>query len=176
YCNSALLFSVEKELILKAGGQPIRPVDGNYFLYFRYVNNYPGFTRNHLAWIQPINNSLAVEHLVGARVISPNGTFGLKLKHKYELSFASIVEGKPVTWALWGHEMVKSATEDVADQYETQYAFDRIPPSVGWQKRTYRFKCPNTVQSNLNYNLYFRMPEGDVRFLLDNLSLKEIER
>jgi len=117
-----------------------------------------------------------VEHVVGARVISPNCTFNFKLKRQYEFAFASMVEGKPVTWTFWAREMVKSATEETADQYETQYASDMIPPSASWQKRTYRFKCPNTVQSNLNYSLYFRMPEGNVKFLLDNLSLKEIER
>ncbi len=176
YCNSALLFSAEKEVVLKPGGQPIRPVDGQTFMYFRYVENYPGFTRNHLAWIRPINSSMTVEHVIGGRVISPRCTFEMKLKRQYEFTFSSIVEGKPVTWSFWTHERITSATDDVADQYETHYASDVIPPSVAWQKRTYRFKCPNTVQSNQNYNLYFRMPEGNVKFLLDNLSLKEIER
>jgi len=32
------------------------------------------------------------------------------------------------------------------------------------------------VQSNYNYHFYFRMPEGNVKFLLDNLSLREIKR
>ncbi|MBU0714651.1 MAG: VCBS repeat-containing protein [Verrucomicrobia bacterium] len=176
YCNSALLFSAEKELILKAGDPPIRPVDGNTFMYFRYVNNYQGFTRNHMAWIRPINKSPTVEHVVGARVVAPLCTFNLKLKRQYEISFSSILEGKPATWTFWTRELVKPGTEDIADHYETQYAFDIIPPSVGWQKRTYRFKCPSMVQSNYNYHLYFRMPEGNVKFLLDNLSVKEIER
>ncbi|MDD5678661.1 MAG: hypothetical protein PHW60_11855, partial [Kiritimatiellae bacterium] len=67
-------------------------------------------------------------------------------------------------------------TENTAPVWEDRRISDTISPSGAWQKRTYRFKCPNTVQSNLNYNLFFRMPEGDVKFLLDNLSLKEIER
>jgi hypothetical protein len=187
YCNSALLLSAEKEVTLKAGSQPIHPVDGDYFMYFRYVNNYPGWTRNHMAWVLPINNSPTVEHVAGARIIAPmmrikgkdgklRNNVGLKLNHHYELSFSSIVEGKPVTWAFWANELVKADTEDAAGQFETRYATDTIPASAAWQKRTYRFKCPSTVQTNLVYNFYFRMPEGDVKFLLDNLSLKEIER
>ena len=176
YCNSALLFSGEKEVILKAGSQPIRPVEGDTFMYFRYVNNYPGFTRNHMAWVLPLNKSPTVEHVIGGRVIAPRCTFELKLKHQYELSFSSLVEGKPVAWTFWAYEMIKPGTEETSPVWETKYASDMIPPSVGWQKRTYRFKCPSTVQSNFNYNFYFRMPEGDVKFLLDNLSLKEIER
>ncbi|MFH1969808.1 MAG: VCBS repeat-containing protein, partial [Verrucomicrobiota bacterium] len=179
YCNSALLFSVEKELILKADDPPIRPVDGNNFMYFRYVNNYPGFTQNkpgphHI--VLPINKSLAVEHVIGGRFISPLCTFNLKLKHQYEISFSSILEGKPAMWTFWAWELIKPGTVDTSPVNEMKYAFDMILPSVGWQKRTYRFRCPSTVQSNYNYYLYFRMPEGNVKFLLDNLSLKEIER
>ena len=172
YCNSALLFSAEKEVFLRAGSQPVRPVDGNYFMYFRYVHNYPGWTRNSLAYIQPVGSSAT--HLPGARVIAPNGSLPLKIRRQYELSFSSIVEGKPVVWGLWAHEVVKEATEDTANVWEWRLISDTIPSSGAWQKRTYRFKCPNTVQSNLNYNLYFRMPEGEVKFLLDNLSLKEM--
>lgn len=176
YCNAALLFSVEKELIMKAGDAPIRPVAGNNFMYFRYVDNYPGFTRNRMAWLWPINNSPTVEHVIGGRMISPFCTFVLKLKRQYELSFSSVVVGKPVMWTFWAHELIRTATEDTIDQYETHYAFDLVPPSAGWQKRTYRFKCPSTVQSNYNYYFYFRMPEGNAKFMLDDLSLKEIER
>jgi len=187
YCNTASLLSVEKEVILKAGSPPILPVDGNTFIYYRYVNNYQGFTRNHMSWVLPVNNSPTVEHVIGARVLAPliktrgkDGALGdgveLKLKRQYELSFSSIVEGKPVAWVFWAWEEIKSATEDAASVYKTQYATDMIPPSVGWQKRTYRFKCPSMVQSNYLYHFYFRMPEGNVKFLLDNLRLKEIER
>lgn len=176
YCNSALLLSAEKELILKAGGQPILPVDGDYFMYFRYVNNYPGFTQNHMPYFQPISKSPTVEHVVGGRYIVPRNPFEFKIKQQYELSFSSIVEGKPVMWTFWTHELVKPGTEETPPVWEYRYASDMILPSGAWMKRTYRFKCPNTVQSNLNYNLDFRMPEGEVKFLLDNLYLKEIER
>jgi len=176
YCNSALLFSAEKELILKEGAKPTLPVDGDYFMYFRYVNNYQGFTQNHLVCILPIYQGAAMEHVAGGRVIVPNCTFNLKIKHQYEFSFSSIVVGKPVTWCFWTYEKVKDETEFFADEVEFRFFSDTIPPSADWQKRTQRFKCPNTVQSNLNYNLYFRMPEGDVKFLLDNLSLREIAR
>ncbi|MDD5677626.1 MAG: VCBS repeat-containing protein [Kiritimatiellae bacterium] len=175
YCNSALLFSAEKELVLRAGGQPIRPVDGSYFMYFRYVHNYPGWTRNSLHYIMQLSSSSA-PHVPGGRVIAPSGPLPLQIKRQYEFSFSSVIEGKPVTWSLWAHEIVKEGTENTAPVWEDRRISDTISPSGAWQKRTYRFKCPNTVQSNLNYNLFFRMPEGDVKFLLDNLSLKEIER
>ncbi|MDO9542960.1 MAG: VCBS repeat-containing protein [Kiritimatiellia bacterium] len=174
YCNSALLFSAEKELILNVGAQPIWPVTGKYFMYFRYVHNYPGWMRNSLTYIQPISSGAA--HVPGARVISPLGRLPLQIRRQYEFSFSSIIEGKPVMWSLWAHEVVKNATESAPAVHEWRLISNMIPPSGAWQKRTYRFKCPNTVQSNLDYNLYFRMPEGDVKFLLDNLSLKEIER
>jgi len=176
FCNSALLFSAEKEVTLKAGSQPIRPVDGNTFMYFRYVNNYPGYTKNHVPWVKALNESPTVERVIGGRIIAPLGQFGLKLKQQYELSFSAIVEGKPVIWGFWAIETTKPGTEEVAPTLETLNVSDVIPTSVAWQKRTYRFKSPSVVTSNLQYNFYFRMPEGDVKFLLDNLSLKEVTR
>lgn len=175
YCNSALLFSAEKEVILKAGGLPIRPVDGNYFMYFRYIHNYPGWVLNSLSYFQALKSSSA-PHVPGGRGIAPTVGVSLKIRRQYELSFSSILEGKPVTWGLWSHELIKPATEDADNVWEWRYISDTISPSGAWQKRTYRFKSPNTVQSNLAYNLYFRMAEGETKFMLDNLSLKEIER
>jgi hypothetical protein len=120
-----------------------------------------------------INSSAS--HVPGARVISMRGALPLKIRRQYELSFSSIIEGKPAMWGLRAREEVKHATEEAADQYEERTVSDTIQPSGAWQKRTYRFKCPSTIQSNLDYSLSFRMPEGDVKFMLDNLSLKEIE-
>ena len=176
YCNSALLWTAEKSVSLRAGSEPLRPVAGDTFLYFRYVNGYPGYTRNHLSWILPINRGASIDAVIGARVLSPNIRFRLKLKQQYELSFSSVVVGRPVAWDFWAHEKVKEATATEADQYKTQYASGMIAPSVGWQKRTFRFRCPSEVQASYDYNLYFRMPEGEVRFLLDDLSVKEIVR
>ena len=172
YCNSAMLFSAEKELIFGEGSMPIRPVDGEYFMYFRYIHDYPGWMRN-FHWGMPISSSAT--HIPGARLISINGSLPLKIRCQYEFSFSSIVAGNSVRWTLRTGERVREATESAADQIEIRSVSDIIPPSADWQKRTYRFKCPNTVQSNLNYNLNFGMPEGDVKFMLDNLSLKEIE-
>jgi len=173
YCNSALLFSAEKEMSLRAGGLPIRPVEGNYFMYFRYIHNYLGWTPTSLSQLPPFGSSAPA--VPGARVIAINGRIPLQLKRQYEFTFSSIVEGKPVMWGLWAHELTQNETDDSPGREEYRHVTDMIPPSGAWQKRTYRFKCPNTVQSNLNYNLFFRMPEGDVKFMLDNLSLKEIE-
>ena len=112
----------------------------------------------------------------GGRMISPNGdTVPLQMRRQYEFSFSSIVEGKPVMWDLRAQEMIKEGTDDSPPVHEWRHVTDVIPPSGSWQKRTYRFKCPNMVQTNLSYWLSFRMPEGDVKFLLDNLNLKEIE-
>ncbi|MFA5043928.1 MAG: VCBS repeat-containing protein [Kiritimatiellia bacterium] len=174
YCNAALLLSADKEVILKPGAQPIRPVDGDYFLYFRYVHNYPGWMRNGFGWVSMLGSSAA--HVPGARLISMSGgSLPLKIRGQYELSFSAILEGKPVIWSLHAKETVREATDNAPYAMEARHIHDTIPPSGAWQKRTYRFKALNTVQSNLNYGLSFQMPEGEVRFMLDNLVLKEIE-
>ncbi len=174
--NTAILFTAEKEYIPRPGAPPIRPVDGQYFFFFRYVHGYPGWTHNRLAWILPINRSDTVQHVIGARVISPRQTVPLKIKQQYELSFSSILEGKPVMWCFWTHELMRRATEEVADQFKTQYASGMVPPSLSWQKRAFRFRCPSEVQTNWNYHFYFRMPEGDVKFLMDDLEVRELGR
>lgn len=176
HCNAAILLSAEKELVLRAGGPAIKPVDGNYFMYFRYVHNYPGWMRsNFMGWFPPL--SANAPYVSGGRFIyPPYYILPLKIRQQYEFSFSAIVEGKPVMWGLSAQELTRKVTDTAPAGYESRFISDVIPPSGAWQKRTYRFKAPNMVESNLNYSLYFRMPEGDVKFMLDNLSLKEVER
>lgn len=180
FCNAATLLSLEKELVLRQGMPAVTPVTGQYFLYFRYVNNYVGYTQNRLSWVPPIISGTSINQVRGGRFISPTSERGtmvrLKLKTQYEFSFSSIVEGKPVKWAFWTYEQVKGATDFEADQWKYWDAADMIPVSTTWQKRTYRFRAPHAVQSNQSYNLYFRMPEGEGKLLLDDLSLREVKR
>jgi len=173
FCNTASLLTCEKETALRPG-VPIRPVSGNYFMYFRYMNNYPGWMKNNLAYAGFINPNLSTEHVVGGRLISPNQTFNMRIGKKYELSFSSIIEGRPAIWKFWATETTSPGTDIEAPKHEHREATGPIPPSSTWVKRSYKFKCPNTVQSNLSYNFFFRMPEGDCKFLVDGISFKEI--
>ncbi len=174
--NAAVLFSAEKEVLLRAGAEPIVPVAGSYFFYFRYAGKYAGWTHNRLTAILPVTRGATTDPVTGARVLSPQATVPMKLKQQYEFSLSTIVIGKPVTWAFRGYERLTAASETVADTFKDQVVSGTIPPSVTWQPRTFRFRCPSEVQSNLNYYLYFRMPEGDVQFLFDNLVVTEVGR
>ncbi|MDO9543409.1 MAG: FG-GAP-like repeat-containing protein [Kiritimatiellia bacterium] len=174
YCNTAGLLTCEKEVILKPGYPPIKPVTGNYFIYYRYVNNYQGWMRNHLRYAGAIPGVTA-GHVVGGRIIKPNQMFNLHLGKKYELSFSSILQGKPALWKFWRIEATTIGTDIEAPKLELQTASGTIPPSINWVKRKYKFTCPSIFQTNLNYHFFFRMPAGDCRFLVDDLSLKEIQ-
>lgn len=173
YCNTASLLTLEKEVALKPGLPPVRPIEGNYMLFYRYVHGYPGWTRNNLAYVGSINASDAIEHVIGGRFFSPNQTFDLRLGKKYELSFSSLLEGKAAQWKFWSTETVSPGSDTSPPKYENRQVSGVIPPSSTWGKRSFKFKCPSTVQSNLSYNFFFRMPEGECKFLVDGLSLKE---
>jgi len=173
FCNTASLLTCEKEVMLKPD-TPIKPVSGNYFMYYRYVHNYPGWMRNYLNPIGGIPGVTA-EHLVGGRLISPSQTFILRLGKKYELSFSSILQGRPAMWGFWAWEPTTPGSDIEAPIMVTQKATGTIPPSTTWVKRSFKFKCPSVFQTNFNYIFYFRMPEGDCKFLVDGLSLKELE-
>jgi|GEM_PF-1431872 len=176
FCNSASLLSSEKEIALKPG-VPIRPVSGDYFMYFRYVNNYPGWMQNNLAYAGFINQNLSIQHVVGGRLVFPHpsvNNFNFKIGKKYELSFSSIIEGRPAIWKFWAIEATTPGSETEAPVLELREASGNIPPSTTWVKRSYKFKCPSTFQTNLNYSFFFRMPEGECKFLVDGISLKEV--
>ncbi|MDD5483105.1 MAG: VCBS repeat-containing protein [Kiritimatiellae bacterium] len=177
FCNTASLLTCEKEVMLKPSGSPlavpIRPVTGNYFLYYRYVNDYQGWMRNQLAYVKDIPG-VNTENVVGGRLITPNQSFPLRLGKKYELSFSSILQGKPALWKVWTHEPTAPPSDIAPPPLVIQEASGIIPPSSSWVKRNYKFKCPSVFQTNYNYRLIFRMPPGDCQFLLDGISLKEI--
>jgi len=175
FCNTASLLTCEKEVMLKPG-VPIRPVAGNYFMYYRYVHDYPGRMRNNLSFAGSIPG-VTVQDVVGGRLItpSPDQTFKLRIGKKYELSFSSILQGKPALWKFWQTEATTIGSDIEPPKLEERETSGTIPPSTTWVKRSYKFKCPSTFQTNLNYNFFFRMPEGDCKFLVDGLSLKEIQ-
>jgi hypothetical protein len=180
FCNTASLLSCEKEVALKPGVEPIRPVPGcgETFMYYRYVKNYPGWMQNNLAYAGGIPG-IKVPHVVGGRIICPDSkvnSFGLRLGKKYELSFYSLIEGRPALWKFWAIETVAPGTDLKPPQLEQREVSGQIPPSGTWMKRSFKFTCPSTVQSNLAYNFFFRMPEGECKFLVDGLSLKELEK
>jgi len=175
FCNSALMLTAEKEVILKPGSAPITPVSGNYFIYFRYINNYPGWTINNLAYFGRLAESDATTHVVGGRPIVPDVKLALGLGKKYELSFSSILEGRPAQWKLWAREVIQMASSTTDEKVEYHFATDVIPASGSWRKNTYRFKSPNTVQTNQIYNFFFRMSEGDCKFMVDDIVLKQVE-
>ncbi len=162
-CNSAFLLSAEKELVLRAGSEPIRPKAGNYFAYFRYIHDYPGWNGDK----------------IGARTIyvaNHGNIVKMKLGCSYEFSLSAILIGGPVRWSMASSELVSEATEEHDAQSAGRGVSGTITPSGSWQKQSYRFKAPQQWTTNLFYNLSFQLPEGDVNFMLDDLSFKEISR
>lgn len=174
FCNSALILSCEKEVPFKR--VPIRPVAGSYFMYYRYVHNYPGWMPNSLNYLGALYPNSSVKYITGGRYIRPEQTFNLKKGRKYEFSFSSVLEGKPAMWKFWVREVVFPGDDIKPCEWEHRQVTQPIPPSNTWVKRRYTFKCPNTVQTNCDYHFYFRMPEGECKFMVDNLSLKELEK
>lgn len=176
FCNTATLLSAEKEISLKPG-IPIKPVSGNYFMYFRYVNDYPGRIQNKLTYAGSMPGVTA-EYVVGGRIIFPKpqpNSFNLGIGKKYELAFSSVLEGRAASWRFWAVEQISPGSDVEAPRNEYREVSGNIPPSSTWVKRSFKFNCPSTFQTNLNYTFFFRMPEGDCKFLVDGLSLKEIQ-
>jgi len=175
FCNVASLFSCEKSATLAPGTAPLMPIAGNSFMYYRYVNNYTGWMRNYLSYWGSIPN-MSAKFVRGGRVIHPPGSFPLKLGKKYEFSFSSALSGKPVLWKFWAIEETTIATDTEPAKLELHEVSNVIAPSKGWAQRKYTFKCPSTFQETWNYQLIFRMPEGECKFCLDGLSLKELAK
>lgn len=172
-CNAAVLLSCEKEVQLRPGAEVLRPVNGNTFLYFRYVDNYLGWTRN-------VKEPHSV-NVIGARCFGPDGlcTTNVLIGKNYLFSFSSVLEGKPVTWRLTGWESYRG-DELKSDWQERREVTGNITPSTRWMERATKFKCPGTGTgihgSNIVFYLTFQLGDGDAKFLVDNLSLKEVEK
>ncbi|MFA7158902.1 MAG: VCBS repeat-containing protein [Kiritimatiellia bacterium] len=178
FCNTATLLSAEKEVMLKPGF-PTRPASGNYFMYFRYVNNYPGWIRNNLSYARTINPNTSIEQVSGAQMVYPHPSanrINLGLNKKYELSFSTVLDGRPAIWRLWTIETTFPGSDVEPPRHEYREVNGTIPPSSTWVKRNYKFKCPCTVQTNQSFNFFFRMGEGESKFLVDGLSLKETDK
>ncbi len=179
FCNTASLLTCEKQVALKPGVFVVpAPGCGETFMYYRYVKNYPGWMQNNLAYAGSIPGVTA-PNAVGGRLICPAlalNNFNLRLGKKYQLSFYSIVIGRPVLWRFWSTEHTTIGTDIEPPKLEHREANGQIPPSTTWIKRSYKFTCPSTFQTNWPYHFFFRMPEGDCQFLVDGLSLKELEK
>lgn len=168
--NSALLFSAEKQVTLKSGTQPIIPVDGKYFAYFRYVKDYPGWTTQSLRPPGPVNQ-------IGARIIAVEpGIFRMVIGERYEFNFHSILKGGAARWKFQAWELVQNETTGKWG-YQYREVNDTVNPSSRWHKQTKKFKCPGTYEGKtLGFRLVFYLPTGDCKFLLDNFSLREVSR
>jgi hypothetical protein len=176
FCNSAPILSCEKELTLNPALPPIRPVAGDYFMYYRYAHHYPGWIMNQLNYLGPLYPNANIKYVTGARYMRPQQTFNLGINKNYEFSFSSmLISAKPALWKFWAEELVFKGDDTNPPRHEYREVTRPIPPSTTWVKRSYPFKCPNTVQTNQLYNFFFRMPEGECQFMVDNLSLKELE-
>ncbi len=192
-CNAARLFSAEKEVILKPGTPPIRPVAGDRFMYFRYMSSIKtddkageGFFRpkkNYIGWVpfSPSSSSYSYDTskcVRGARTIVIDG-YPLKMiiGKRYQFSFSSVLQGKGASWAMWALEVVKPGTAVKPPQRKWHSVTDNVSPSSSWQKRSHTFKCPGVHKTNsLNFMLEFSLPDGDCKFMIDDFSLKQVGR
>ncbi len=168
FCNSAVLMTCETNVVLKQGAAPIKPVNGDYFIYFRYVHDYPGRVATDFGG--GLRGAV-----IGARTISLNQGIGpIRIGKKYEFTLSALIVGGPVGWVLWSGEQTSPATDLSPGTTVYRSVRDVISPSSVFVKHTFKFKAPQTVATNLNYTLDFQMPEGDCKFLFDNLTLKEV--
>ncbi len=164
-CNAAVLLSVEKEINLKSSLQPIRPLAGQYFMYFRYVKDYLGWTRN------PKSSAI---NTIGGRLIGCGRALPMVIGQRYEFSFSYIQIGGAVNCRLTAQEHFPGThtTPPYSQRREIQ---ENLAPAGSWQKKTITFICPGTQQGTaLNFYLTFLLPAGDSQFCLDDFSLQEV--
>lgn len=158
WCNSAVLLSCETNAVLRPGLPVVKPVEGEFFMYFRYDKNYPGWN----------NNS------VGARVFGGNFRLPMVIGKRYELTFSSILLGNSAYVGMVAYEPFEG-TELVPPHNERREYGDNITPTAGWQKKTINFVCPGKQTGmTLNFELGFALPAGDCHFCVDAFSLKEV--
>lgn len=165
-CNAATCLSAEKSLVLKPLHPPILPVAGERFLYFRYRNDYPGWT------FDPSSGQIGLR---GARTIGCRSTLPMTIGRRYEFSFSYILLGGAARCKLVGWEHFP-ATELRPSWSEERLAFEgSLTPAAGWQKKTVTITCPGKQKDQrLNFHLGYRLPAGDCQFFLDDFSLKEL--
>lgn len=203
HCNSARCLSSEKEVVLKEGMSPIKPVEGQYFLYYRYMDGYPGWTAfpgyTHTYsghnYYQGEFVFLDNKWMPGARGFGTTNVGVMAIGRQYEFSFSYVlVSSGPVEWRIWSWESFKEYNEEY-DDYDgraEQRTITGTPlmPNIGWQKVTMNFTCPGVqkgqmlpfpkvtvpgvgVPQEMKFDISFTLPPGDARLLLDNFSLKE---
>ncbi|MCA1808288.1 MAG: FG-GAP repeat domain-containing protein [Kiritimatiellia bacterium] len=165
-CNAAVLLTASREANIRHGVPTVQPVDGDTFIYFRYVKDYLGWTRSRS---DPYN--LKVE---GARRFGPKNRFlKMKIGSKYEFSFSSVFLGRQASWELVGYETFPG-TANQPPRHERREITGDIRSSTMWQNNTQRFTCPGEkVGTELTFSLLFNLPPGDSQLLLDNFVLKE---
>jgi hypothetical protein len=177
-CNAAVLLSAENFVVLQPGVPPITPEHGDRFIYFRYVKDYLGWTRSQTS---PYNLNVQGGRWFGLQ----EPVLIMKIGHKYEFSFSSVLVGKQASWHLMTWETFPgTATQSI--KWERHDFTGNIRVSRGWQKNSLKFTCPGVGKNpkdpklrrgssdELKFYLIFKMPEGDGQLLLDNFKLVEL--
>lgn len=166
-CNAAVLLTAEREANIRQGVPTVRPIDGQYFLYFRYVNGYLGFTRSQSS---PYNFSVE-----GGRWFGPNQRFmNMTIGKRYEFSFSSVLDGRQAEWQLTATETFPG-TASQPPRHVRREVTGNIRPSTTWQLNNQRFVCPGDQEgTELSFSLLFKLPAGESQLLLDNFVLREV--
>lgn len=176
-CNSAVLLSAEKSLVLQQGAPPIVPEAGERFIYFRYVNDYLGWTPSETA---PYNMNVQGGRWFGL----DSGAITLKIGHKYEFSFSSIMPNKQARWVMPAWETFPGSST-VPTRWERYEFTGTIKTSRTWSKNVLKITCPGVGKTpkdpktrkgssdELSFYLLFKMPPGDAQLLLNNFVLTE---
>ncbi len=177
-CNSAVLLSAEKSAVLQPGVPAVTAEDGERFIYFRYVNQYLGWTRSET----PPHNI----NVQGARWFGLNSAaLKMKIGHKYEFSFSSVMPSRQAVWLMSAWETFPGSGT-VPTRWERYDFTGNIRTSRSWQKNVLKFTCPGVgktpkdpkvrkgASDELNFYLIFKLPEGESQLLLDNFKLVEL--
>ncbi len=222
HCNSAGYLSSEQEISMQTGKPPekqakdapkpagaplvedvVKPVEGKYFLYYRYMKDYPGWTAyrgsvNHVNWDHYYHGgTVKGPWTPGARGLSTVNVGTMTIGRNYVFSFSYILVGREkVTWGMHSAEGFTKYNREF-DDYDS-YSESRdiqgtplTPTARGWQKMSMQFTCPGVqhgqaltfplvatpgvgVAQDMTFSIGFQLPEGDCELFLDNFSLKEV--
>ena len=195
HCNSGAYLTTEKSVVLKGAGlantNAVQPVEGERFLYFRYMQDYPGWNGE----------------LPGARGFSVGNIGAMVIGKTYVFSFSYIMLGRGTV--NWGCSSAEGFLKfNLENKYNAEYddydgpeyvswserrdlpGITPLTPTPTWQKRNFQFTCPGVQAGQklsfpsinvpgsgpqwMGFGMSFQMPEGDCQFCLDGFSLKEV--
>ncbi len=218
-CNSTGYLTAEKAIVLATAMPPVepekkdfnqtvqpvvRPVEGDYFLFYRYMQDYPGWAAypnemsrlwGHFGYFP--SKLPSGSWLPGARTLGTRNVAKMTIGKQYTFSFSYIFMGRgAVDWKLTAWENFKKYNDEYDDYdgwNERRDVSDRTlkPTGGAWQKVTVNFTCPGKqrgqkltfpmitlpgvgVAQELTFSIGFLLPEGDSQLCLDDFSLKEV--